>query len=83
MRPGETPARDAVVLTQPHGAVGTEEDVPGLEVAVNAAAVVEEGQRFKQLLGNAADLRLRQPVVQFWTGRGGEQVDQYHHTIAP
>ena len=68
MRFCEPPAQDVTVLTQPDRAVGTEEDVAGLEVTVDAATVVEERQGLKQLLGNTADLWLRQTTVQFWRG---------------
>ena len=55
---------DVPTLTESDGAVGTEEDVACLEVAVDAATGVETLQGLQHLVSDAADLRLRQTVVQ-------------------
>ena len=51
-------------LTKSDGAIGTEEDVACLEVAVDAATGVETLQSLQHLVSDAADLWLRQTVVQ-------------------
>ena len=53
-------------LTQSDGAIRTEEDIAGLEVTVDAATGVETVQSLQHLVSDAADLGLRQPMVQRW-----------------